>query len=140
MATTSNLMMIALDKIVPSKTNPRKQWVENGLKELSESIKASGVLQPILLRPLNGSGKFEIIAGERRFRAAKLAELPELPAIVRKMGDQEAMELQIVENLQREDVHPLDEANGYRALLDLKGEDKKPVHTAASIAAKVGKS
>jgi ParB family chromosome partitioning protein len=121
-----------------SKTNPRRSWESAGLKELADSMLAHGVLEPLLVRPVNGDlapgpakatdkqidglryeGKFEIVVGARRFRAAKLAKLETIPVIVQVLTDTEAMEIQIIENLQREDVQPLDEGLGYRALLDL---------------------
>jgi len=118
---TSQIRMLALSSLVPSKTNPRKNFKPEGLAELAESIKSKGVLQPILVRlhPADdGSGAhFEIVAGERRYRAAALAGLKDIPCIVRELADQEAMEIQILENLQREDLQPLEEAEGFRALM-----------------------
>lgn len=129
---SETLQIVALDKIVESKTNPRRHFDERTIKELSESIKAKGLINPLLVRPQNG--KFEIVAGARRFRASKLAELKELPVFVRQLSDEEALEIQVIENLQREDVHPLDEAIGYEQLM------KKNKYDVDTIAAKVGKS
>jgi ParB/RepB/Spo0J family partition protein len=113
--------MLALKTLVPSKTNPRKNFNPEALQELAGSIKSKGVLQPILVRTITGSmpGRptFEIVAGERRYRAAALAGLGEIPCIVRELTDQEAQEIQIIENLQRQDLEPLEEAEGYRALM-----------------------
>src|SRR3989338_3138774 len=102
---------ISLEKIVPSKTNPRKNFDDGQMKDLTESIKQRGILQPILVRPIgeNGNRMFEIIAGERRFRAAKSAGLTEIPAIQKELSDSEVMEEQVIENLQRSDLHPLEE-------------------------------
>jgi ParB/RepB/Spo0J family partition protein len=125
---------IHLGHIKPSKTNPRKHFDKNALGQLSESIKKQGMLSPILVRKLS-SGDYEIVAGERRYRAAKLAGLKEIPAIVRDLTDTEALEVQVVENLQREDVHPLEEAEGYEQLIRRSG-----YKTADDIAAKIGKS
>jgi len=127
---------ISLEKIVPSKTNPRKNFDEGQMKDLTESIKQRGILQPILVRPIgeNGNRIFEIIAGERRFRAAKSAGLSEIPAIQKELSDSEVMEEQVIENLQRSDLHPLEEANGYKGLMDKHG------YSADDIALKVGKS
>lgn len=112
------LRAISLSEIVPSPNNVRQQFDEKGLAELAESIRTQGVLQPILVREVETSkaGKYQIVAGERRFRAAKLAGLKDIPAQIRKMSDEEALSAQIIENLEREDVHPLDEAEGFLRL------------------------
>ena len=150
----TQFQMIELAKISPSPMNPRKHFDEKALKELAESIKAHGVQQPIVVRPLPGQGgprggvtdKFEIVVGERRVKASKLAGRSEIPAMVRPLSNAAALEIMVIENLQREDVHPLDEALGYQALMkkssDSEAEDLPgaPRHTAESIAAKVGKS
>lgn len=127
---------VPLDAIRESTTNPRRHFDEKGMGDLVASVKESGILTPLLLRPkANGKGSgFEIVAGHRRYRAAKKAGLDEVPAIVRELSDDQALELQTIENLQREDVHPLDEALGFQALL------KRPGHDVESIAAKLGKS
>jgi len=115
-------LMIPLIEIEPPPNNVRKQFSEDGLNELAESISKHGVLQAILVRPIEkpktSKVKYQIVAGERRFRAAKQAGLKEIPAQVRSMSDDEALDAQIVENLQREDVHPLDEADGFLRLKD----------------------
>lgn len=123
---------IKLSDLQPSKTNPRQSFDKTALEELADSIRRHGVLQPILVRPLNGC--YEIVAGERRYRAAKTAGVKELPAVVRALTDLEAVELQVVENLQREDLHPLEEAEGYHLL------QKQHGYSADTIAEKVGKS
>lgn len=129
---TATFQTIPLTDISPSKSNPRKHFDAKRLEELAESIKEKGVLQPVLVRP-NGQG-YELVAGERRYRAAKMAGLQELPAVIRQLDDTEVVECQTIENLQREDVHPLEEAAGYHQLMKLGKYD------ASRIAAKVGRS
>lgn len=124
---------LAIERIVPSKTNPRKHFDSVQMKELAESIKQKGILQPVLVRPL-GASQFEIVAGERRFRAAKAIGLTEIPVIEKALTDAEAMEIQVIENLQRADLHPLEEADGYQKLLDSHGVSPD------DLAVKVGKS
>ena len=127
----SAVQEISLKLIDESESNPRKQF--GNLEDLAEDIKRRGLLQPILVRP-NGDERYELVFGTRRFRAAKIAKLEALPALVRPMGDQEALETQIVENSKREDVHPLEECDGYRAL------HEKYSLGVEEIAAKVGMS
>ncbi|HEY9278472.1 MAG TPA: ParB/RepB/Spo0J family partition protein [Eoetvoesiella sp.] len=102
------------------KYQPRTRMDEGALNELAESIRTQGIMQPILVRPLDGkdSGKYEIIAGERRFRAAQLAGLDEVPVLVREVPDESAAVMALIENIQREDLNPLEEAHGVRRLLD----------------------
>lgn len=123
--------MLALDQLHESALNPRKSFDAERLAELADSIRTKGVLQPIVARP-NADG-FEIVCGARRFRAAKSAGLTELPTIVRELTDTEVLEVAVIENLQRADVHPLEEAEGYEKLLELG-------HNVDDLAAKVGKS
>ncbi len=133
---------IALETISPSKTNPRKHFDSAELVELAASIKEKGVIQPIVVRPYsNGTSKdhgpliiWEIIAGERRWRASKIAGVPGIPAIARELDDKAVLEIQVIENLQRSDIHPLDEALGYKELIQKHGYDVD------TLAAKVGKS
>lgn len=142
----SGLRLIPLASINPNVNNPRKHFDSASLKELAKSIESHGVLQPLVVRidPMDGK-KFEIITGERRFRASKIAGKKEIPAIVSELSDREALEIMVIENLQRQDVHPLEEARGYQALMTYgaeygaTGADKDKA-TAESIAAKVGKS
>lgn len=108
---------IPIAKLEESVLNPRKHFDKKALDELASSIKAHGVLTPILVRPSKGNGHFEIAAGHRRFRAAKAAGVAEIPAMVREMDDTQLLEVLTIENLQREDVHPLEEAAGYRSLM-----------------------
>jgi len=126
---------VSLSLLNESKTNPRRTFEELALKELAESIRTQGVLSPLLVRPLTENG-FEIIAGARRYRAAQIAEVSTVPVRIVNLTDAQAVEMSIVENLQRKDVHPLEEAQGFRALLDL----EEPKYSIEQIAAKVGKS
>ena len=126
---------VTLALLSESKTNPRRTFEATALKELAESIKAQGVLSPLLVRPLTENG-FEIIAGARRYRAAQMAEVPTVPVRIVHLSDAAALEAQLVENLVRSEIHPMEEAQGFRALLDL--ED--PKYSIEQIAAKVGKS
>lgn len=137
----SQFPAVSVVRIFPSPTNPRKHFDEAALAELADSIGRHGVLQPVLLRPhpKHAAGHFEIVAGERRWRAAKAAKLAEIPATVRELSDAEVVEIQVVENLQRQDLHPLEEADGYEALLKCQHPDGAP-YTVEEIAAKVGKS
>jgi len=126
---------VSLALLNESKTNPRHTFEEIALKELAESIRSQGVLSPLLVRPLTENG-FEIVAGARRYRAAQMAEVPTVPVRIVNLSDAQAVEMSIVENLQRKNVHPLEEAQGFRALLDL----EEPKYSIEQIAAKVGKS
>jgi ParB family chromosome partitioning protein len=126
---------VSLSLLNESKTNPRRTFEETALKELAESIRAQGVLSPLLVRPLTENG-FEIIAGARRYRAARMAEVPTIPVRIVNLSDAEALEAQLVENLIRSEIHPMEEARGFRALLDL----EEPKYSIEQIAAKVGKS
>lgn len=111
------LVQEPIDRFVECPLNPRKHYDQKKLEELAESIKSVGLLEPLLSRRNGKKGSFEIIAGSRRYRAAKLAGLPELMSIVRDISDEQALEAMVVENNQREDVNPLEEAEGYKALL-----------------------
>ncbi|MBZ5564850.1 MAG: ParB/RepB/Spo0J family partition protein [Acidobacteriia bacterium] len=116
-ATTTGLEQIPVDQIEPNPFQPRRQFADEGLKELAESIRGSGVVQPVLLRPAPGQeGRYQLVAGERRWRAAKLAELESVPAVVRPLGDRDALEFALTENLLREDLNPLEVAHAYQAL------------------------
>jgi ParB/RepB/Spo0J family partition protein len=120
--------------VVPSATNPRKHFDPKKLAELTDSVKTNGILQPILVRPGGGTKAFEIVAGERRYRAAKAAGLETVPAVIRQLTDEAVIECQVVENGQREDVHPMEEASGYHALMRI------TKHDVGWIAGRVGKS
>lgn len=129
------MKMVELERIQPSKLNPRNHFDENSMAELVLSVTEKGVLQPILVRPKEGDGAFEIVCGERRYRAAKIAGLAEIPSVVREMNDQTAFEIMLTENVQRSDMHPLEEAEGYETLMKQYGYSG-----ADQIADKVGKS
>jgi ParB family transcriptional regulator, chromosome partitioning protein len=116
------LTMIALDDVAPNAKQPRRAFDGAALESLAQSIRANGVLSPIVVRPVNGrTAKYEIVAGERRWRAARLAGLRELPAIVRDVPEGASIELALLENLQREDLNAIEEATGYRQLIDEHG-------------------
>ncbi len=129
---------LPLQELRESPTNPRQHFDENALQELAASIKTQGVLSPILVRtlPENFPEHFEIVTGARRFRAAQLAGLDAVPVRIVSLSDNEALEVQVVENLQRSEIHPLDEARGFRALLQLDGAGYD-IH---KISAKIGKT
>lgn len=110
------VMTLPLGKLQAGKYQPRSRMDESSLMELAESIKSQGIMQPILVRPI-GSGKYEIIAGERRFRASKLAGLEEVPVLVRAVPDESALAMALIENIQREDLNPLEEALGVQRLI-----------------------
>lgn len=130
MVSTSTLN---INEITPNKEQPRKTFDETALEELADSIRQHGVLQPLLVRPL-ASGGYQLVAGERRWRASRLAELKEVPVIIKELSDTEAMEIAIIENLQREDLNPIEEAEGLQALIDKCG------YTQEQVATSVGKS
>lgn len=127
---------LPLDHIRPSPTNPRKHLTQESIDEMAASIREHGVAQPILVRPQphQTEGWFEVVFGERRFRGSLKAGRSTIPAIERDLDDKTVRELQLVENLQRENVHEIDEANGYRELMEKHG------HTALEIAQRVSKS
>ncbi len=111
---------LRITEIEPNRSQPRKQFDEDALADLAASISQHGVLQPLLVRPLP-SGRYQLVAGERRWRAARLAGLADVPVVIREMTDQEAAELALIENLQRQDLNPMEEAIGYRTLMDTYG-------------------
>jgi len=115
MSESKPTLFININKVEPNREQPRKNFDEDTLHELSESIKQFGVLQPLLVH--NKKGYFEIIAGERRWRAAKLAGLKEVPIIVKNLTDQEIVEISLIENIQRENLNPIEEAWAYKKLL-----------------------
>ena len=111
---------LPLSALVPGQYQPRTRMDEGALYELAESIKAQGIMQPILVRPLGAAGtpgQYEIIAGERRFRAARLAGLDDVPVLVRQVPDEAAAAMALIENIQREDLNPLEEAQGLQRLV-----------------------
>ncbi|MCW5323710.1 ParB/RepB/Spo0J family partition protein, partial [Verminephrobacter aporrectodeae subsp. tuberculatae] len=141
--TGAQMRMVRVELIQESPSNPRKHFDQVKLRELAESIQASGVHQPILLRPLPGMHDapddapvpiYELVVGARRLRACKIAQVVDVPAMIRKLTDQQALEIQVIENLQREDVTELEEAEGYEMLIGTSGL------TVEQVAAKIGKS
>lgn len=108
---------LPIGDIEPNRAQPRKQFDGDALKELADSIAQHGVLQPLLVRPMAG-GNYQLVAGERRWRASRMAGLTEVPVVIREMTDQQAAELALIENLQREDLNPMEEAMGYRTLME----------------------
>lgn len=121
---------LPIEQIVPNPNQPRTHFNETELNELGESIREHGVLQPLLVRK-KGS-KYEIIAGERRYQASKLADLTEVPVIIKDVDDQEMLALALIENLQRSDLNPLEEAKGYRQLIDASGMTQDALSKAVS--------
>lgn len=133
-ATDDNLTVeLRLSEIEPNRNQPRVHFDENALQELAESIKTHGLLQPIVVRPMPG-GAYQIVAGERRWRACRIAGLSVVPVIVKELDDKQTMELALIENLQRKDLNPVEEANGYSRLL------KEFSLTQEEVANRVGKS
>ncbi len=130
-----NVALLNLDEITSGQFQPRTKFTDQYLQELADSIRKNGIMQPIIVRPIvSASAKYEIIAGERRWRAAKIAELGQIPAIIRDINDQQALELALIENIQRQDLTPLEEAAGYQRLID------EFSHTQEELAQIVGKS
>lgn len=119
---------LPIDEIIPNKDQPRKTFDEKSLQELADSIIHHGVLQPLLVRPLIDGG-YQLVAGERRYRASRIAGLKEVPVVVKELTDTETMEIAIIENLQREDLNPIEEAEGLQALIDKCGFTQEEVAT-----------
>ncbi|EPX77617.1 ParB/RepB/Spo0J family partition protein [Litoreibacter arenae] len=123
--------MIPIERIEPNPDQPRRDFVKEDLHELAESIRVKGIIQPLIVRPHPSiSGKFEIVAGERRWRAAQIAQIHEVPVVVRQLDDTEVLEIAIIENIQRADLNPLEEAMGYRQLQDKFGHTQEQLSTA----------
>ena len=126
---------ISIAKLRPSPLQPRRVFDKNSINELAESIKSKGLIQPILVRPSNtNEGEYEIIAGERRWRAAQTAQLHKIPAVIRNLNDAESLEIAIIENVQRSDLSPIEEAAGYKKLMESYN------HTQEQLSEVVGKS
>lgn len=132
-AENTGAVEVRISEIEPNRDQPRKHFDETALNELSESIRQHGLIQPLLVRPLIGGG-YQIIAGERRWRASRMAGLKTVPVVIREMDEMEAMELALIENLQREDLNPVEEALGYKSLMDTFSM------TQEQVSEKVGKS
>ncbi|MEE1153978.1 MAG: ParB/RepB/Spo0J family partition protein [Acutalibacteraceae bacterium] len=114
---SNSSITLKISEIEPNKAQPRREFDEKALAELAESIAQHGVLQPLLVRPI-ADGGYQIVAGERRWRASRMAGLTEVPVVIRELTDSETMELALIENLQREDLTPVEEALGYKQLMD----------------------
>ena len=127
------LEMLPIESVRANPDQPRRNFDERALGELAESIRTKGIVQPLVVRPIGG-GAYEIVAGERRWRAAQLAQLAAVPALVRDLDDQEVLEVAIIENIQREGLNAVEEAAGYRQLIDRFG------HTQEKVAEALGKS
>ena len=132
----SPVQMLAIAEVQPNPEQPRQVFSEEALAELAESIRAQGVLQPILVRPItiDGQTRYEIVAGERRWRASQLAGQRTIPALVREMSPEQALAIALIENLQREDLNPMEEAAGFKELRDRFGLSQE------EISSRVGKS
>lgn len=129
----NSTVTLKISEIEPNKDQPRTDFDEKALSELAESIALHGVLQPLLVRPLVYGG-YQIVAGERRYRASRMAGLTEVPVVIRELDDKETMELALIENLQRENLTPIEEAKGYKTLMDTYG------FTQEQVSSSVGKS
>ena len=129
----SGISTIRLSEIEPNLSQPRKEFEETALNELADSIAAHGVLQPLLVRPMK-NGMYQIVAGERRWRAARIAGLSEVPALIRELSDEETDQVALIENLQREDLNAVETAEGYKRLMDKYGMTQEQLSEA------VGKS
>ncbi len=126
---------IPIEKIRPNPNQPRRTFDQDALDELAASIREKGVIQPLIVRPArDAEGEFEIVAGERRWRAAQIARLHDVPVLVRDLDDHEVLEIAIIENIQRADLNPVEEASGYRQLMEKFG------HTQEMLATALGKS
>ena len=126
------VLMVDIDKVVPNRRQPRSALDEVGLAELTDSVRERGVLEPLLVRPVEG-GRYELVAGERRLRASQRAGKTQVPVLVRQVGDRASLEIALIENIQREDLNPIDEALAYRRLVEEFGR------THAEISKAVGK-
>ncbi|MGI5894627.1 MAG: ParB/RepB/Spo0J family partition protein [Candidatus Merdivicinus sp.] len=124
---------LRLSEIEPNKNQPRKDFDEQALSELADSIREHGIIQPLLVRPMENGG-YQLVAGERRWRAARMVGLTEVPVVVKDLSEIQVMEIALIENLQREDLNPLEEANGYKELMNACGL------TQEQVAKRVGKS
>lgn len=128
------LKTVPIEQLTPGRLQPRHRFEEEELEELAASIRENGILQPILVRPVAGGEGYEIVAGERRWRAAQRARLHEIPVIIRALDDRQALELALVENIQRQNLNAIEEAEGYRRLIEEFG------HSAEGLARHLGRS
>lgn len=122
----NSTVTLKISEIEPNREQPRKDFDEAALAELAHSISQHGVLQPLLVRPLIGGG-YQIVAGERRYRACRMAGVTEVPVVIRELSDSETMELALIENLQRENLTPIEEAQGFGVLMDSYGMSQEEV-------------
>ena len=129
-----SISLIPIENIQANKQNPRSVFSEEELIDLSNSIKEKGIVQPILVRKRDNENSFEVIAGERRWRAAQIAQLDKIPAIIKSLSDDDALEIAIIENVQRSNLNPIDEASGYKRLIDIYN------YTQEDLASVIGKS
>jgi len=129
-----SVSLIPIENIQANKQNPRSVFSEEELIDLSNSIKEKGIVQPIIVRKRDNDNSFEVIAGERRWRAAQIAQLDKIPAIVKNLSDDDALEIAIIENVQRSNLNPIDEASGYKRLIDIYN------YTQEDLASVIGKS
>lgn len=125
-------LMIPVEKLVPNPLQPRRDFPAAGLQDLAASLRQKGVIQPLIVRPVADSDQFEIVAGERRWRAAQMAQLHELPVIIRDLDDTEVLEVAIIENIQRADLNAIEEALGFRQLMDRFGHTQEKIAEALS--------
>lgn len=125
---------LRISEIEPNADQPRREFDPEALSQLADSIRRHGILQPLVVRPIPGTGTYQLVAGERRWRAARMAGLSEAPVVIREMDDATVLEVALIENLQREDLNPIEEAEGFRVLMDTYGL------TQDEVAAQVGRS
>jgi ParB family chromosome partitioning protein len=133
-STDRGLRTVPIERLAPGRVQPRHRFEEEELEALAASIRENGILQPILVRPAASGEGYEIVAGERRWRAAQRARLHEVPVIVRALDDRQALELALVENVQRQDLNAIEEAEGYRRLIEEFG------HSGEGLARQIGRS
>lgn len=132
---TKNDTLVPIEKIHPNSDQPRRYFDKSNLSDLAASLRARGIIQPLVVRPHpNKKGEFEIVAGERRWRASQIAQIHQLPVVVREFSNEDVLEVAIIENIQRADLNPMEEAAGYRQLMDKFG------HTQDQMAQALGKS
>ncbi len=129
-----SISLIPIENIQANKQNPRSVFSEEELIDLSNSIKEKGIVQPIIVRKRDNENSYEVIAGERRWRAAQIAQLDKIPAIIKSLSDDDALEIAIIENVQRSNLNPIDEASGYKRLIDIYN------YTQEDLASVIGKS
>ena len=129
--TTAGAQLVPIEKVVKNPKQPRKDFDKDELDELAASIKARGIIQPLIVRPApKKTDEYQIVAGERRWRAAQLAQMHDIPVIIREMDDQEFMEIAIIENIQRADLNAIEEAQGYQTLMKTYGNTQEQVSEA----------